>query len=105
MDSTTHPVGHSKPHSKFRISLFPAACKPEFVQFHVYPAATKSHSFGLQPQALFNRGIATKLDLAASSQNPMPGQPMRTMQRPGDLPCGSRIPGGSGDCAIAGNFT
>lgn len=48
----------------------------EFVLRHVHALAAKSYTFGFQAEALFEGGIALKLDLSAGAEHAMPRQPM-----------------------------
>jgi hypothetical protein len=56
------------------------------MRFHIHFPSAKAHTFGLQPQALFNGGIAAQFDLATRSQNPLPGQAETVAKNRRNLP-------------------
>ncbi len=59
------------------------ASKLEFVLRHVHALAAKSYTFGFQTEALFEGGVALKLDLSAGAEDAMPRQPMTRLSEEG----------------------
>jgi hypothetical protein len=54
--------------------------KQELVRLHVHAAASKTNAFGLEPQALFNGGVATEFDLSTRAKHSLPWQAERSGQ-------------------------
>jgi hypothetical protein len=44
------------------------------MRFHVHSAAMKTNAFSLEPQALFNSGVAAEFDLSTRAKHALPGQ-------------------------------
>ena len=71
---------------------------------HINPAATKGYAFGFEAQALFNGGVAAKLDFAASAKDSLPRQAEGTSQNPDDLAGSAGIACAPGHGTISGNL-
>ena len=50
------------------------------MRFHVHAAASKTNAFSLEPQALFNTGVAAELDLSTRAKHSLPWQAERSGQ-------------------------
>jgi hypothetical protein len=70
------------------------------VPLHIRAAATEAYPLRFQPKPLLNGGITTQFDLTSRAQDTLPGEPERTMKRPGDLTSCSRKARGSGNGAV-----
>ena len=64
---------------------------------HIDPAATKGNALRFQTKPLLDCGIAPQFDLAARTEDALPGKPERTMKR------ASYLAGAAGESCCAGN--
>jgi hypothetical protein len=71
---------------------------------HIHPAPTEDYALGLEPEALFDRGIASQLDFSPCTQHSLPGESESTSQNTHDLPCRPGMAGGACDGAVGGNL-
>ena len=76
----------------------------EFVTLHVDAAAAEGYPFGFQPEALFDGGIAAKLDYSAGAKHTLPGKAEGSAQYAHNLPGRSGIASGTGNRAVSGDF-
>ena len=71
---------------------------------HIYAAAAEGDAFGLEAEALLEAGVAGEADVAAGSQDAMPGDAaVGIVQGPGNLAGGAGESGGPGDIAVGGH--
>jgi hypothetical protein len=75
-----------------------------FVALHIHAAAAKNNFLTLEAKALLEGVIAAEFDLAAGTQNAMPGQINGSMESPRHQPGTAAKSGGASDRTVGGDF-
>ena len=71
---------------------------------HIDPAAAEADTFGFEPKALFEGGVAAQLDLSAGAQHTLPRQSISAVEHFRNLAGTARQSGGAGHGAVGGHF-
>ena len=72
-----------------------------FVALHIHAAAAEDNFLTFEAKALFHGVIAAELDLAAGSQNALPGQINRSMEGPRHQPGTAAKTSGASDRTVS----